>query len=324
MNILVTGGAGFIGSNFVNRLFAEEYDIDFNQVYILDSLTYAGSKSNLNQSVLNDPRLHFIVGSINDKVLVSELVTKVDTIVNFAAESHVDRSIENPELFLVTNVLGTTNILNALVGRNDKKLVQISTDEVYGSIDDGSWDEVSEVSPNSPYSASKASADLLCKAFHKTYGVNVVVTRCSNNYGPNQFPEKLIPLTVKKLTSGESVPIYGNGLQTREWIHVDDHCLGIALVLSKGRSGEIYNIGSGIEIENMRLVEFIITYLGLDLSQISHVADRLGHDSRYSVNFEKIVNELGYATKVGFEQGMRDTIDWYKVKFSTGFSSTAK
>jgi dTDP-glucose 4,6-dehydratase len=150
------------------------------------------------------------------------------------------------------------------------------------------------------------------------------VTRCSNNYGPNQFPEKLIPLTVKKLTSGESVPIYGNGLQTREWIHVDDHCLGIALVLSKGRSGEIYNIGSGIEIENIRLVEFIITYLGLDLSQISHVADRLGHDSRYSVNFEKIVNELGYATKVGFEQGMRDTIDWYKVKFSTGFSSTAK
>jgi dTDP-glucose 4,6-dehydratase len=274
--------------------------------------------------VLNDPRLHFIVGSINDKVLVSELVTKVDTIVNFAAESHVDRSIENPELFLVTNVLGTTNILNALVGRNDKKLVQISTDEVYGSIDDGSWDEFSEVSPNSPYSASKASADLLCKAFHKTYGVNVVVTRCSNNYGPNQFPEKLIPLTVKKLTSGESVPIYGNGLQTREWIHVDDHCLGIALVLSKGRSGEIYNIGSGIEIENIRLVEFIITYLGLDLSQISHVADRLGHDSRYSVNFEKIVNELGYATKVGFEQGMRDTIDWYKVKFSTGFSSTAK
>jgi dTDP-glucose 4,6-dehydratase len=324
MNILVTGGAGFIGSNFVNRLFAEEYDIDFNQVYILDSLTYAGSKSNLNQSVLNDPRLHFIVGSINDKVLVSELVTKVDTIVNFAAESHVDRSIENPELFLVTNVLGTTNILNALVGRNDKKLVQISTDEVYGSIDDGSWDEFSEVSPNSPYSASKASADLLCKAFHKTYGVNVVVTRCSNNYGPNQFPEKLIPLTVKKLTSGESVPIYGNGLQTREWIHVDDHCLGIALVLSKGRSGEIYNIGSGIEIENIRLVEFIITYLGLDLSQISHVADRLGHDSRYSVNFEKIVNELGYATKVGFEQGMSDTIDWYKVKFSTGFSSTAK
>lgn len=320
MNILVTGGAGFIGSNFVNRLFAREYDIDFNQVYILDSLTYAGSKSNLNQSVLNDPRLHFIVGSINDKVLVGELVTKVDTIVNFAAESHVDRSIENPELFLVTNVLGTTNILNALVGKNDKKLVQISTDEVYGSIDHGSWDEFSEVSPNSPYSASKASADLLCKAFHKTYGVNVVMTRCSNNYGPNQFPEKLIPLTVKKLTSGESVPIYGDGLQRREWIHVDDHCLGIALVLSKGRSGEIYNIGSGIEIENIRLVEFIITHLGLDLSQISHVADRLGHDSRYSVNFEKIVNELGYATKVSFEQGMRDTVDWYKVKFSTGFS----
>lgn len=324
MNILVTGGAGFIGSNFVNRLFAREYDIDFNQVYILDSLTYAGSKSNLNQSVLNDPRLHFIVGSINDKVLVGELVTKVDTIVNFAAESHVDRSIENPELFLVTNVLGTTNILNALVGRNDKKLVQISTDEVYGSIDHGSWDEFSEVSPNSPYSASKASADLLCMAFHKTYGVNVVMTRCSNNYGPNQFPEKLIPLTVKKLTSGESVPIYGDGLQRREWIHVDDHCLGVALVLSKGRSGEIYNIGSGIEIENIRLVEFIIKHLGLDLSQISHVADRLGHDSRYSVNFEKIVNELGYATKVSFEQGMRDTVDWYKVKFSTGFSSTAK
>ena len=324
MNILVTGGAGFIGSNFVNRLFAREYDIDFNQVYILDSLTYAGSKSNLNQRVLNDPRLHLIVGSINDKVLVRELVSKVDTIVNFAAESHVDRSIENPELFLVTNVLGTANILNALVGRNEKKLVQISTDEVYGSITQGSWDEFSEISPNSPYSASKASADLLCKAFYKTYGVNVVVTRCSNNYGPNQFPEKLIPLTVKKLTSGESVPIYGDGLQRREWIHVDDHCLGIALVLSKGRSGEVYNIGSGIEIENIRLVEFIISHLGLDLSQISHVADRLGHDARYSVNFEKIVNELGYATKINFEQGMRDTIDWYKLKFSTGLSSTAQ
>jgi dTDP-glucose 4,6-dehydratase len=321
MNILVTGGAGFIGSNFVNRLFAQEYDIDFNQVYILDSLTYAGSKSNLNRNVLDDKRLNFIEGSINDKELVNELVSRVDTIVNFAAESHVDRSIENPELFLVTNVLGTANILNTLVGKKNKRLVQISTDEVYGSIDEGSWDESSEISPNSPYSVSKASADLLCKAFHKTYGVNVVITRCSNNYGPNQFPEKLIPLTVKKLTFGESVPVYGNGLQTREWIHVNDHCSGIALVLSRGKSGEIYNIGSGVEIQNIRLVEFIIRHLGLDLGQITYVADRLGHDPRYSVNFDKIANELGYATEVSFDQGIRDTIDFYVEKFSSDLPS---
>lgn len=316
MDILVTGGAGFIGSNFVNRLFANEYRIDFDNVYVLDSLTYAASKENLNAQVLHDSRLHFTVGSINDRDIVAKLIDKVDVVINFAAESHVDRSISDPELFVVTNVLGVTNILNELVGKPQKRLVQISTDEVYGSISKGSWDEFSEVSPNSPYSASKASADLICLAFHRTFGVNVVITRCSNNYGPNQFPEKLIPLTIKNLMLGEKVPIFGDGLQTREWIHVNDHCDGIALALTKGDSGQVYNIGSGVEIENIRLVKMIIKHMGRDHSQIKYVADRLGHDTRYSVDFQKISENLGYAPKVNFDIGLVNTVDWYVARFS--------
>ena len=316
MKILVTGGAGFIGSNFLNDLFTSKIELEFSKVYCLDSLTYASSRNNWSTATLSDARFNFILGDINDSRIINELVAEVDLVINFAAESHVDNSIKNPELFVSTNVLGVTNILNSLVKFKNKRLVQISTDEVYGTISQGSWDESFPVSPNSPYSASKASADILCSAFHKTYGTDVVITRCSNNYGPNQFPEKLIPLTIKKLLAGEQVPIYGNGLQKREWIHVSDHCDGIAKVARNGKSGEIYNIGSGNEVENISIVKKIISYLRLDESQISHVTDRLGHDSRYSVNYEKIRNELGFNPKIDFEKGLEDTIDWYVSNFS--------
>jgi dTDP-glucose 4,6-dehydratase len=316
MNILVTGGAGFIGSNFVNRLFSGSYNLKFSNVYVLDSLTYAGSLTNIDLNVREDSRFNFVCESINSSQVVNELIEKVDLVVNFAAESHVDKSIEDPELFVKTNVLGVTNILNALVRKGSGRLVQISTDEVYGSILTGSWDETFPVSPNSPYSASKASADLICQAFHKTFGVDVVITRCSNNYGPNQFPEKLIPLAIKNLLSGGKVPVYGDGQQQREWIHVDDHCSGIALVSENGKSGQIYNIGSGEEMKNIELIQLIINEIGLSNDRIEFVKDRLGHDLRYSVNFGKITSELNYAPEIDFISGLKSTVAWYINKYS--------
>lgn len=317
MNILITGGAGFIGSNFVNRLFSGSYNTDFKNVFVLDSLTYAGSLSNIEVEIRNNDRFHFIRDSINNSQIVRELVEKVDLVINFAAESHVDKSIEDPELFVKTNVLGVTNILNALVRKGSGRLVQVSTDEVYGSIETGSWDENFPVSPNSPYSASKASADLLCQAFHRTFGVDVVITRCSNNFGPRQYPEKLIPLAIKKLMSGSNVPIYGDGQQKREWIHVDDHCSGIALVSQLGKAGEIYNIGSSLELKNVDLISLIITEMGLKNDRIDFVKDRLGHDLRYSVNYNKIHSELNYAPKIDFGTGLKETVAWYVNHFSS-------
>lgn len=317
MNILITGGAGFIGSNFVNRLFSGSYNTDFKNVFVLDSLTYAGSLSNIEVEIRNNDRFHFIRDSINNSQIVRELVEKVDLVINFAAESHVDKSIEDPELFVKTNVLGVTNILNALVRKGSGRLVQVSTDEVYGSIETGSWDENFPVSPNSPYSASKASADLLCQAFHRTFGVDVVITRCSNNYGPRQYPEKLIPLAIKKLMSERNVPIYGDGQQKREWIHVDDHCSGIALVSQHGNAGEVYNIGSGIELKNIDLISLIIAELGLGNDRIDYVKDRLGHDLRYSVNYDKIQSELNYVPQIDFEEGLKKTVAWYVNSYSS-------
>jgi dTDP-glucose 4,6-dehydratase len=311
MNILVTGGAGFIGSNFVNRLFSGSYNLSFDNVFVLDSLTYAGSLSNIELEVRENSRFHFIQDSINNSQVVGELVNQVDLIINFAAESHVDKSIEDPELFVETNVLGVTNILNALARKGTGRLVQVSTDEVYGSIETGSWDENFPVSPNSPYSASKAAADLLCQAFNRTFGVDVVITRCSNNYGPRQYPEKLIPLAIKKLLSGHNVPIYGDGQQAREWIHVDDHCSGIALVSQQGKAGEIYNIGSGLELKNIDLISLIIAEMGLNNDRIDFVKDRLGHDLRYSVNYDKIYSELNYQPQVDFRNGLKTTVAWY-------------
>ena len=317
MNILITGGAGFIGSNFVNELFSGSYNINFNNVFVLDSLTYAGSLSNIEKNVKKNSSFHFIHDSINNSEIVRELVNQSDLIINFAAESHVDNSIEDPELFVKTNVLGVTNILNALVRKGSGRLVQVSTDEVYGSIETGSWDENFPVSPNSPYSASKASADLLCQAFHRTFGVDVVITRCSNNYGPRQYPEKLIPLAIKKLMSERNVPIYGDGQQKREWIHVDDHCSGIALVSQHGNAGEVYNIGSGIELKNIDLISLIIAELGLGNDRIDYVKDRLGHDLRYSVNYDKIQSELNYVPQIDFEEGLKKTVAWYVNSYSS-------
>lgn len=312
MRYLVTGGAGFIGSAFVRGLIQGSLRSGFEKIVILDSLTYSGSLENLGEKVLNDSRVEFVNGDIREIETVSELVKCSDVIFNFAAESHVDRSIVDPEIFLSTNVGGTVNLLNAMRTNSGKKLVQISTDEVYGSILQGSWDETFPLKPNSPYSASKASADLMVLAFHATYNLDVVITRCCNNYGPFQYPEKLIPLFIKKLLSGEKVPIYGDGSQTREWIHVDDHCRGILLAAHKGAAGEIYNLGTSDEIQNLDLAKILIGELGAKDSQLDFVSDRPGHDQRYSLNTTKSRNDLEFEVQIEFRDGLRDTINWYR------------
>ena len=320
MRYLVTGGAGFIGSAFVRGLIQGSLQSDFEKIVILDSLTYSGSLENLGEEVLKDSRVEFVNGDIREIKLVTELVGSSDVIFNFAAESHVDRSIADPEIFLSTNVGGTLNLLNAMRAHSGKRLVQISTDEVYGSILHGSWDETFPLKPNSPYSASKASADLMVLAFHATYNLDVVITRCCNNYGPFQFPEKLIPLFIKKLLSGEKVPIYGDGSQTREWIHVDDHCRGILLAALKGESGEIYNLGTSDEIQNLDLAKILINELDAEDSQLDFVSDRPGHDQRYSLNTSKSKNVLQFEVQIEFRDGLRDTINWYRHHLSSNSS----
>lgn len=312
MRYLVTGGAGFIGSAFVRGLIQGSLQSAFEKIVILDLLTYSGSLENLGEKILNDSRVEFVKGDIREIETVTELVKSSDIIFNFAAESHVDRSIVDPEIFLSTNVGGTLNLLNAMRTHSGKRLVQISTDEVYGSILQGSWDETFPLKPNSPYSASKASADLMALAFHATYNLDVVITRCCNNYGPFQYPEKLIPLFIKKLLSGEKVPIYGDGSQTREWIHVDDHCRGILLAAHQGKAGEIYNLGTSDEIQNLDLAKILISELGAKDSQLDFVSDRLGHDQRYSLNTTKSRNDLKFEVQIEFRDGLRDTIKWYR------------
>jgi dTDP-glucose 4,6-dehydratase len=317
MRYLVTGGAGFIGSAFVRGLIQGSLESIFEKITILDSLTYSGSLENLGEEVLEDSRVEFVNGDVRDVELVTELVKRSDVIFNFAAESHVDRSIVDPEIFLSTNVGGTLNLLNAMRTHSGKRLVQISTDEVYGSILQGSWDETFPLKPNSPYSASKASADLMVLAFHATYNLDVVITRCCNNYGPFQFPEKLIPLFIKKLLSGEKVPIYGDGSQTREWIHVDDHCRGILLAAIRGESGEIYNLGTSDEIQNLDLAKLLISELDAAESQLDFVSDRPGHDQRYSLNTTKSKSALNFAVQIEFRDGLRETINWYRQHLSS-------
>jgi len=309
MRILVTGGAGFIGSNYVRRLIDGSLE-GASHVTVLDKLTYAGTLTNLN-SVPRDS-YRFVQGDICDQGLISELVRKHDAIINFAAESHVDRSITNPGAFVETNIRGTQVILDEVKQSEGKRFVQISTDEVYGTIKEGSWIEDYPLLPNSPYSASKASADLLTRSYYKTFGLNVSITRCSNNYGPHQFPEKVIPLFVTNLIDSKKVPLYGDGLNARDWLHVDDHCRGIHAVVKKGRAGEIYNIGGGQELSNKELTHTILSEFGKGEESIEYVPDRPGHDFRYSVNIEKISGELGYAPRVNFEEGIRQTIDWYR------------
>ena len=309
MRLLVTGGAGFIGSNFVRHIVDGTFS-GISQVTVLDKLTYAGTLKNLEMLPTNS--FEFIRGDISDPGLVSDLVKRNDAIVNFAAESHVDRSITGARDFIETNILGVQNLLAAALTNEVKTFVQISTDEVYGTISKGSWDEDFPLLPNSPYSASKASADLICRSYHRTFGMDVRVTRCSNNYGPYQFPEKIIPLFITNLMEGKKVPLYGKGLNVRDWLHVDDHCQGIFAVLTSGKPGNIYNIGGGRELTNRELTDLILEKFGRDESSIEYVADRLGHDLRYSVSHEKITQELGYQPKVRFEDGLEQTIEWYK------------
>ena len=279
---------------------------------MIDKLTYAGVLENLD-SVSKLENFRFIQGDICDFQLVTKLLADVDAVVNFAAESHVDRSIDGAMDFVQTNIVGVQVLLDAIKNSNKKiRFVQISTDEVYGSIASGSWTEDSPLLPNSPYSASKAGGELLARAYFKTHNLDVLITRCSNNYGPYHFPEKMIPLFITNLLEGKKVPLYGDGLNVRDWLHVDDHCDGILKVLLKGRSGEIYNIGGGSELNNLELTNLILNAMGTDSSAIEYVEDRKGHDFRYSVNNQKISNELGYKPQVDFSDGLAETIKWYK------------
>jgi dTDP-glucose 4,6-dehydratase len=308
MRVLVTGGAGFIGSNFVEMALTDQFPAISN-VLVLDKLTYAGKLSNLG-SVTHNPNFEFIHGDICDVELVNKLVANIDAVINFAAESHVDRSIEDSSEFIRTNVLGTQVLLDAAKKHGVNKFVQVSTDEVYGSILEGSWDENSPLLPNSPYSASKAAADLLARAYFVTHGLNVNVTRCSNNFGPRQDPEKLIPNFILRLSQGKKVPVYGDGLNVRDWLYVEDHCFGIYLTLIKGIPGEIYNIGGGTELTNLELTKILINAFNGDASSIEYVQDRLGHDRRYSVDCTKI-QKLGYSASPTFDKNLSKTIKSY-------------
>ncbi len=307
--ILVTGGAGFIGSNFIRFVLSnfKEY-----QVINLDFLTYAGNLSNL-KDVETDKKYKFIFGDISDKKIFERLPKNIDYIINFAAESHVDRSIQEAGIFLKTNVLGTLNLLEHARSISIKKFIQVSTDEVYGSLDEtGKFSETTNLSPNNPYSASKASADLFVNSYHKTHEVPANITRCSNNYGPYQFPEKLIPLTIMRALNDQEIPVYGDGTNIRDWIHVEDHARGIMTVLQKGKIGEIYNIGGGNEIQNINLVKSILSQLNKPFDLISFVEDRKGHDKRYAIDFRKIHEKLSWSPKIDFKKGLENTVQWYK------------
>ncbi|HVW41879.1 MAG TPA: dTDP-glucose 4,6-dehydratase [Amycolatopsis sp.] len=312
MRVLVTGGAGFIGSHYVRQVLSGAYpSLSGADVVVLDKLTYAGNEANL-APVADNPRLEFVRGDICDGELVRRLMAGTDLVVHFAAESHVDRSILGSADFVLTNVLGTQTLLQAALEAGAGKFVHVSTDEVYGSIESGSWREDHLLEPNSPYSASKASADLLARSYYRTHGLPVCVTRCSNNYGPYQFPEKVIPLFVTNLLDGRKVPLYGDGLNVRDWLHVDDHCHGIQLVADRGRPGEIYNIGGGTELTNRQLTERLLTAVGVGWERVEPVTDRKGHDRRYSVDITKIGTELGYQPRVSFDEGLAATVGWYR------------
>lgn len=308
MKILVTGGAGFIGSCFVRHILTKYSDY---KVINLDALTYAGNIENLDD-VKDNKNYTFIHGDICDKKLVRDILADVDCIVNFAAESHVDRSITGPEIFIETNVKGTLNLLQNAKEIGISRYLQVSTDEVYGTLGKtGYFYETTPLAPNSPYSASKASADLLVRAYYETYKMPVVITRCSNNYGPYQYPEKLIPFFISKLLKGEKVPVYGDGLNVRDWLYVYDHCRAIDVVLHKGREGEVYNIGGHNEKTNLEITKLILTAMGKDETSIEYVQDRLGHDRRYAISNDKIQSELGWSPSITFEEGIKLTIDWY-------------
>ncbi|MFD4175956.1 dTDP-glucose 4,6-dehydratase [Streptomyces anulatus] len=310
MKVLVTGGAGFIGSHYTRTILdGGAPGWEDAEVTVLDRLTYAGNRDNLPAS---HPRLTFVEGDICEAGLLREILPGHDAVVHFAAESHVDRSLHSAAEFVRTNVGGTQSVLDGCLATGVERVVHVSTDEVYGSIAEGAWTEEWPLLPNSPYAASKASSDLIARSYWRTHGLNVSITRCSNNYGPYQHPEKLIPLFVTNLLEGKQVPLYGDGRNIREWLHVDDHCRAIQLVLTRGRAGEIYNVGGGNEQTNLQITDRLLDLLNADPSMVRRVRDRKGHDLRYALDETKIREELGYAPAISFEDGLADTVAWYR------------
>lgn len=311
MKFFVTGGAGFIGSNYVRGLLDGRWGSVVTSVTVYDAFTYAGNPRNLDP-IADDPRLTVVTGDIRERDQIDASLPGHDVVVHFAAESHVDRSIASSSVFIETNVLGTQQMLEGAMRHSVPLFVHVSTDEVYGSIEVGSWDEQQPLLPNSPYAASKASSDLVARSYQRTHGLDVRITRCSNNFGPYQFPEKVIPLFITNLIEGGQVPVYGDGKNVRDWLHVDDHCRGIQLVVDKGRSGEIYNIGGGTEMTNIELTRSLLALFGKDDSAIRWVEDRLGHDRRYSVDWTKIRDQLGYEPQHRLDTSLASLVDWYR------------
>jgi dTDP-glucose 4,6-dehydratase len=311
MRILVTGGAGFIGSHYVRTLLSDGYPgFEQAQVTVLDKLTYAGNLANL-EPVADNPRLTFTRGDICDAEQLAAVVPGHDVVINFAAETHVDRSIAGASSFVTTNVVGTQLLLQACLDASVPRVVQVSTDEVYGSVASGSWAEDAPLEPNSPYSAAKAGGDLMARAYARTHGLNVSTTRCCNNYGPYQFPEKVIPLFITNLLDGLKVPLYGDGLNVREWVHVDDHCRGIQLVLERGEPGAVYHINGDVELTNVDLTRALLESCGADWDMVTPVADRKAHDRRYSLD-GSVLRGMGYAPQIDFSEGLKQTVRWYQ------------
>ena len=311
MKILVTGGAGFIGSHYVRTLLADGYpELAGADVTVLDKLTYSGNLANL-EPVGSSPRLTFVQGDICDGQLLATLVPGHDLVINFAAETHVDRSITGAAPFVATNVAGVQSLMQACLDASVPRVVQVSTDEVYGSIPTGSWTEAAPLDPNSPYSAAKAGGDMIAQAYYRTHGLDVVITRCCNNYGPYQYPEKVIPLFITNLLDAGTVPLYGDGGNVREWIHVDDHCRGIQLAGQRGAAGHIYHIGGGVEMANKELTSLLLDACGAGWESVEYVEDRKGHDRRYSLN-DSALRGLGYEPRVSFADGLAETVSWYE------------
>ena len=310
MHLVITGGCGFIGSNFIRQVLATRPGW---RIINVDKLTYAGNPASLSD-LAGNPNYKFFKADICDRALMTEIfAAKPDAVVHFAAESHVDRSIMGPEIFVQTNVMGTQVLLEVARGAKLGRFLHVSTDEVYGSLGPtGLFSETTPLAPNSPYSASKTGSDLLVNAYHHTYGMDTVITRCSNNYGPYQYPEKLIPLLVTNLMDGKQIPIYGDGLNVRDWLHVDDHCSGILLALEQGKAGEVYNIGGNNERENIAIAKKLLSLLGKGEESIKYVEDRLGHDRRYAIDATKITTQLGWKPRHDFESGIASTVEWYK------------
>jgi dTDP-glucose 4,6-dehydratase len=311
MKILVTGGAGFIGSHYVRTLLEGGYQgFEDAQVTVFDKLTYAGNPANLDGPVATSPRFSFVQGDICDAGLLASVIPGHDIVVNFAAETHVDRSIVGASDFVATNVMGVQVLLQACLEARVARVIQVSTDEVYGSLADGSWAETAPLEPNSPYAAAKAGGDLLARAYARTHGLNVVITRCCNNYGPFQYPEKVIPLFVTNLLDGQSVPLYGDGRNVREWVHVDDHCRGIQLVLERGEPGAVYHINGDVELSNIELTRALLECCGAGWEMVTQVDDRKGHDRRYSLD-DSLLRSMGYRPRIRFNEGLKATVRWY-------------